>query len=219
MPATVEDAQDKLHQEILADARRQADRILRRARQEAATMVEQARREAERQRDEWLASARATADRRTALLLARLPVDQGRMRAVHVEKLLTAVRDEAATRLAPRQTPLARDLLLARIAEAIDGMAGDTFELSLSPADSQTLAEIDLDALRRMTGKPTLCIERGAPLSDQDSGPVLRDAAGRQIWDNRMTARLRRLWPALRRQLATATRLNAALTNPAEGQP
>jgi vacuolar-type H+-ATPase subunit E/Vma4 len=38
-------------------------------------------------------------------------------------------------------------------------------------------------------------------------GVIVHDAAGRQVWDNRLAPRLERLWPELRRQLAAQTGL------------
>jgi vacuolar-type H+-ATPase subunit E/Vma4 len=205
----VKDPREILRGEILADARRQAERLLRRARQEAEAIAKQAAQEAARNRDQMLEQAREAAARNTALQLARIPVARARMRAAHIERLLRDVREAAAEQIVPRRQRLSRDALLTLIADAVSAMEGETFLLQLSPADRPTLAESFLDDLRRRANKPGLEIHLGEPLADDASGPLLRDVEGRQIWDNRLSARLARLWPELRRQTAALTGLDA----------
>jgi len=210
----VKDPQATLCQEILADARRQAGRLLHRARQEAETLAAQAAQEASGHREQALEQARQTAARQTALVLARIPVARARLRAAHIERLLQSVRAAAAARLAPEAHPLSREALLTLIAEPAGAMAGETFELRLSRADRLTLTETFVDEIRRRAGKPGLELRLAEPLPDTDAGPVLSDPEGRQIWDNRLSARLARLWPALRRQAAADTGLGAPETQP-----
>ncbi len=210
----VKDPQATLRQEILADARRQAGRLLHRARQEAETLAAQAAQEASGHREQALEQARQTAARQTALVLARIPVARARLRAAHIERLLQSVRAAAAARLAPEAHPLSREALLTLIAEPAGAMAGETFELRLSRADRLTLTETFVDEIRRRAGKPGLELRLAEPLPDTDAGPVLSDPEGRQIWDNRLSARLARLWPALRRQAAADTGLGAPETQP-----
>jgi vacuolar-type H+-ATPase subunit E/Vma4 len=199
--------QERLCEEILADGRRQAERLLRRARQEAQRLAEATAAEAARFREETLARARQRADQQARMHLAKVPVEQKRLRAAHVERLLDAIRQEALQELAPARTRLARADLLPLIARAAAGLAGDRLVLRLSPADRETLAGSFIDDLRSQAGKPELHVEWGEPLPDGASGPLLQDEAGLQEWDNRLTSRLSRLWPALRRTLAAATGL------------
>ena len=214
MAETVKDPRATLRQEILADARRQAERLLRRARQDAEALAAQAEQEAAGHRGQALEQARQTAARQTALILARIPVARARLRAAHIERLLLSIREAAAARLAPPAHPLSREALLALIAEPAGAMAGETFDLRLCRADRLTLTETFLDEIRRLAGKPGLELRLAAPLPDTDAGPLLSDPEGRQFWDNRLARRLARLWPGLRRQVATVTGLDAADTNP-----
>ena len=214
MAETVKDPQATLRQEIIADARRQAERLLRRARQEAETFAAQAEQEATDHRDQALKQARQTAARQTALILARIPVARARLRAAHIERLLLSIREAAAARLAPTEHPLSREALLALIAEPAGAMAGETFEVRLSRADRLTLTDTFVDEIRRRAGKPGLELRLAEPLPDTDTGPVLSDPEERQIWDNRLARRLARLWPGLRRQVAADTGLDAADREP-----
>ena len=214
MAEAVKDPQATLRQEILADARRQAERLLRRARQEAEALAAQAEQEASGQREQTLEQARQTAARQTALVLARLPVVRARLRAAHIERRLLAIREAAAARLAPTEHPLSRDALLALIAEPAGAMAGEAFEVRLSRIDRLTLTDTFVDEIRRRAGKPGLELRLAEPLPDTDTGPVLSDPEERQIWDNRLARRLARLWPGLRRQVAADTGLDAADREP-----
>ena len=214
MAETAKNPQATLHQEILADARRQAERLLRRARQEAEALAAQAEQEACGQREQALEQARQTAARQTALVLARIPVARARLRAAHIERLLLSIREAAAARLAPTEHPLSREALLALIAEPVGAMAGETFAVRLSQADRLTLTDTFADEIRRRTGKPGLELRLAEPLPDTDAGPVLSDPEERQIWDNRLARRLARLWPGLRRQVAADTGLDAADREP-----
>jgi len=212
---TVKDPRATLRQEILADARRQAERLLRRARQDAEALAAQAEQEAAGHRGQALEQARQTAARQTALILARIPVARARLRAAHIERLLASVRADAAAQLTPPSHTLSREALLALIAGPAGAMAGETFEVRLSRADRLTLGESYLDDLRRRTGKPSLVLRLAEePLPDTETGPVLSDSEGRQLWDNRLPARLTRLWPGLRRQVAAATGLDAVDKEP-----
>ena len=215
MADPVKDPQATLRQEILADARRQAERLLRRARQDAEALAAQAEQEAAGHRGQALEQARQTAARQTALILARIPVARARLRAAHIERLLASVRAAAAAQLTPPAHALSREALLGLIAGPAGAMAGETFEVRLSRADRLALGETFLDDLRRRTGKPSLVLRLAEePFPDTETGPVLSDPEGRQLWDNRLPARLTRLWPGLRRQVAAATGLDAVDKEP-----
>lgn len=200
------DPRQVLRQEIIGDARRQAERVLRRARQECENIMATARSEAEKESRQMLDRARATAARRVALALARIPVETGRLRAAHVELLLERVRAESRDRLAAaREEPEERSSLLALASEAMRGMEGESFVMRLAPGGRQALGEEWLPALRAQAGKAGIAVTLGEPLARGENGVIVSDATGRQVWDNRVAARLERLWPALR--IAVAERL------------
>jgi len=68
-------------------------------------------------------------------------------------------------------------------------MGGANLVVRLSPADRSAVSE--------RLGRFTLV---DAP-SLNDGGAIVLDADGRRVWDNRLLARLDRLWPELRRQI------------------
>jgi len=201
------DPQQVLTGEILADARRQADRLRRRAERDATEMTDKAQREAEADRDQRLSEARADADRRRRLTLATVPVAEGRLRAARIEKVLRDIREAARERLAARDGYDYRAMLARLAAEAVREMEGQAFVLELAEADRQAYGP-DLAAdVCRLVGREGIQVSLAAGPAAIEGGVIVRDAEGRQRWDNSLAARLERLWPALRRRIAEETGL------------
>ncbi|MFO8014060.1 MAG: V-type ATP synthase subunit E [Phycisphaerae bacterium] len=201
------DPQQVLTDEILADARRQADRLRRRAERDAKATIDKAEREAETDRSERLDKARAEADRRRRLTLASVPVEEGRMRAARIEEVLEDIRTAARERLLAREGYEYRAALVRLAAEALAAMEGRTFVLELSGADRDALGPDVAAAVRDRDGREGLDVALAAEPADIAGGVIVRDAEGRQRWDNSLAARLARLWWALRRRVAADTGL------------
>ncbi|MGB2755538.1 MAG: V-type ATP synthase subunit E family protein [Phycisphaerae bacterium] len=196
--------QDVLREEILADARRQAERTVRRAEREAEDAHQKARKEADADRDSRLDAARREAERRHNLVLAAIPVEEARMRAQRVEEVLEAIRDEARARLLGRGADY-RACLVRLAAEAVSNMAGERFVLELGAADLKAVGNGLADDVRKAVGRQGLQIAVAPEPVDIEAGIIVRDDDGRQVVDNSLAARLERLWPALR--LAIGARL------------
>lgn len=198
---------DVLQDEILADAQRQAERVLKQARREAAAAAEAAAAELEAWRARQLAAAQAEAQRRAELILAGLSVEAGRLRAGRIDALLQSIYDEARQRLVSCEGLDLRRMLINLTVEAIRGMAGNRFTVSLPAVDRQLLGSGEIEAIRRMTGRPELELEIVSDPGSGSAGPVVRGSDGREVWDNRLAGRLARLWPALRCEMAVYTAL------------
>ena len=202
--------QDVLREEILADARRQAERTVRRAERDAGDALAQARKEAGADRASRLDAARREAERRRNLILAAVPVEEARMRARRTEEVLDAIRDEASRRLTERGPSGAggeeyRRTLVRLAAEAVSNMAGERFVLELGAEDLKVVGNGLADDVRRAVERQGLQIAVAPEPADIEAGIIVRDDDGRQVVDNRLAARLGRLWPALR--LAIGARL------------
>ena len=88
-------------------------------------------------------------------------------------------------------------------------MDGDAFVLKLSPADyAREVAGLAEEIARRVY-RASLRLTLVENAWTNDRGVVIEDAAGRLAWDNRLLARLERLWPELRRQIAVRGELVA----------
>lgn len=206
MAPSHQNAPEMLREEILADARREREEILRRAREEAEALLVNAALEADKFKQERLNQARAEATRRKELILATVPVEAGRLRAARVEELLECVHDDVRRRLGARVGFDYRESVARLAEEAIQQMRGNGFMVKLSAADHAAFGdELAKDFVRRFGQSLTLAISNDAAL--EEGGAIIEDTEGRQLWDNRLLARLERLWPELRRQIAVQTGL------------
>ncbi len=189
MAAHESNTPDVLMGAVLDDAHRQADAIIARTRQQAAATLEQATAEIEQAGQERLKVAQVEAARKTESIQASVSVAASRLRAARVESILQSVYDEAHHRLVARQGYDYTETLVALVTEAARHMGGTGLIVRLSPADRAAVAE--------RLGQFTLVEDP----SLTDGGAVVLDADGRRAWDNRLVARLDRLWPELRRQI------------------
>jgi vacuolar-type H+-ATPase subunit E/Vma4 len=196
-----------LKDEILADARRQAGEAAQRAKKEAEALLTKARIEAENDRRLQAQAAEAEAKRRRDLTLATIPVVVGRRRAECIESALNQIRDEAAGQLAARQGFDYRQAVIRLAAEALAKMDGTRFVLEVAEGDQQALGQGWVEEVGRQSGRGGLELSTEPAKTKNQAGVIIRDVQGRQVWDNTLPARLERLWPALRRELAVATRL------------
>lgn len=202
-------AAEVLRTEILSAARREADRLLARAQTEAEAMLAQVRADAERIRAERLTWARAEAERRRALRLATVPVETSRLRAARVGQLLQTIHEAARQRLQARAGFDYREALIGLAVEAIRQMEGDAFVVKLSPPDQAAFGETLASEVMERLNRPALSIHVDSDSAITHGGVIIEAGTGRQIWDNRFHARLERLWPELRRQIAAQTLLIA----------
>jgi len=196
------DPQRVLTEEILADARRQAERAIARANREAKEITGKAQAQADAERQERLAAARDEADRRRRLALATVPIEVARMRAERAEVVLQSIYDEARRRLGAREGFDYRETVAALAADAGKRLQGDAVVLELAAADAEALGADLADDVRRRVGRDGLEIRVAADPAGISGGVIVRDAEGRQFWDNSLEGRLKRFWPMLRPQIA-----------------
>ncbi len=214
MTAAHSDSQQVLREEILAEARRQSERILKHGQGDAEATVAKARAAAAKEHQDLLQAAKTEAVRRRELALATVPVEAGRRRAARIEEILQSIREEARRRLLAREGFDYREVLTALAAEAIGKMEGDKFVLELALADRQAFGDAWVQEVgrRAAAGRPeseraSLEVRLAAEPADIQGGVRIRDVEGRQAWDNSLDARLDRLWSAMRRQIAVETSL------------
>lgn len=210
-------SQEVLRDEILADARRQAERAVRKAEREGQAAIEKAKEEAQRERDEKLAAAQAEAERKRMLTLATVPVDIGRMRAAKAEQMLHSLREQAAECLESRQGFDYGQTLPQLAVEAISHMEGDAFVLALGKVDLDAYGPTLADRVREAAGRSNVTISVDPQPAAISNGVVIRDLDGRQVWDNSLDARLDRMWPLMRSHLAEQLGLQT-VSEPSGGQ-
>jgi vacuolar-type H+-ATPase subunit E/Vma4 len=198
---TNQNSTDILREEILADARREGEEIVSRARQDAETSLTCATAEADQVRQGRLDQARREAARKSALILATVPVETGRLRAARVETLLESVYEEARRRLLAREGFEYRETVIALAAHAINRMSGAEFIVKLSEAEQTILGDRLAEEITHHVERPvSITILHAGDITG--GGVVIEDAEARQVWDNHLLKRLERLWPELRQQIA-----------------
>lgn len=199
---------EMLRAEILAEARRESEEIIRRAQSEAISLLAAAKAEADKLHQERQDAAKAEAARRSEMALATVPVEAGRIRSERIESILESVREEARHRL------LAHDFddhetLVVLAAEAVRQMPGAEFFLKISSTDAAAFGGKLAEEVVQRAGHSSLKLSVSPDPSITDGGVIVGDAEGFRIWDNRLLSRLERLWPELRRQIAIQTSLVA----------
>ena len=193
MSTPVKNPEDILRREILADAKRQAERVLRKARSDADDIAAAAEKAIADERAKVFGSADGEASRRSGLILAKVPVEEARIRAARAETVLNSVRDAVRARLAAEAMTPSR--LLALVTEAVR-------IVSLSLTDRAVL-DRNLNwqlAVARDCGHSVEVADE--PLPEGSAGPCVAARDGSRICDNRLSSRLERMWPALRCDIA-----------------
>ncbi len=198
---TNQNSTEKLHEEILAEARKESEEIIARARHDAEIFLTSADAVAERTRQEKLDQARAEADIKSGLIRATIPVETGRLRTSRVETLLESVHEEARRRLVSREGFEYRETVIILASDAIRQMTGDAFVVKLSWADQAILGDGLAEKIALRVGR-SVNITVSLEPDITESGVMVEDGEARQVWDNRLVKRLERLWPELRRQIA-----------------
>jgi len=204
---------ESLRDEILADAQRQAERLIHKAEREAQSFIDKATADSRQEQQSKLAAAQASADRSRTLMLATLPVDIGRTRSVRVERELLTLRDRVREALDTRAGFDYEQTLVNLAAEALGRMEGDEFILELSVQDLKAMGQTLPAAVRKQIGRSHITITVSSEPADITGGVIIRDLVGRQVWDNSLRARLNRLWPQLRNQLAESLGLVSDATH------
>jgi len=216
MEQTQQNSPDALCAEILADATRQGGQIRHRAETEAASILSNAASEAEKVRSKTIEHARITAKKQTEMILETVKVERRRMHSARVEALLESVRDEVRRRLRPADAE-AREIVVALAAEAIGQMPANDLVARISVADQSAFGNGLAEEIIRQARRPQLRLTIYADATLTSGDVTVQDTDGSQFWDNRLQARLQRLWPELRRQIAVAAGLVS--DNNASGGP
>lgn len=200
-----EETEKVLSGEILQDARRRAERVVKRAEREGEKVLERARREAEGFRENLLSHADRRIARERRVFDAGLDLEERMLRLKAQGELLDEVFAEALKRLRQHHGFDYPSVLGNLAAEGILAMTGDAFVLRLRKDDLKTLKntlprEVQTLVRERSGRKVSVTVtENAAPI---EVGVVIESADGRQRFDNSFAGRLRRMQHELRFRLA-----------------
>jgi len=191
-----------LSDEILKDAATKAERIRKRAERDAKKLLGDAAKEAEAAGETILGVARRRGERAAQCVLATVDQEaRGDLLAAQ-ERELDKLFEAAGRRLADRSACDYPAVVAGLAAQAIQAMGADRVALELAEADRPMATEAWLAEVRRRVGRDVAVTVSQEPAAI-DGGVVVRSADGRLLYDNSFAARLRRLRPELRRELAT----------------
>ncbi len=200
------DQGNTLEQEILADARRRADRALQHAQREADRIVNEAKDAAGQEQQKLMEGVRHRVERQERMQEARLDQELHRLRRQAFEEVVGRVRDEAEKELnALADSEDGRQMLVRLAVSAIEPMRGDGFVLVLRPEDREHWGGRIAEEVRSAVSSE-LSRQVSVQVADEDlkarGGLVVRGDGTRELVDQTFEARMGRLWEDIRGQVA-----------------
>jgi vacuolar-type H+-ATPase subunit E/Vma4 len=197
------DSSEALCNEILAHAGREHDEIVQCAKRDAEDLVNKAHAGADNARQKRIDEARSEGERLRDITLASASVEARRLRLERIEGLLESIRTDVREKLSGlRRDGTYGDIIIDLVASAINEMTGEDFTVRLPEEDRSVLGTDIGRQIAAKAGCPEGSIKISFEPMMQGGGPVIEDATGARVWDNRFPARLERLWPEFRRLIA-----------------
>lgn len=193
--------------EILADARKQAERIVKRAKRDAEGAVSRAREIAEKDAVQIVEAGRAQAAIKARAISSGVDQEIKKRDLAAREAIIDHVRDTALKVLAERERDqnAYRAALAGLIVDAVRQMAGDRFLVAFRAQEPDAVAEGALAAaLERLAAehKRPVSLERAPKPIRAAGGCIVQSADGRELANETFEERLRRLWPGIREEVA-----------------
>ena len=200
------DGTDALQQQILTDARRQAEPLVKRARRQAEELLRKAEQEAERRREQVRAQAQQRGEAAAQRVRARAELEAENIRRRAQEDILQQARQRAMDSLCDMVVCDQYPEMLLRLALAgLAAMDGMRFEIVMRAKDREAHGKHAAHALRDRAaselGRQVIVTAADETIT-ASGGLVVRRADGRQVCDQTFEVRLDRLWPELRVDIA-----------------
>ena len=190
--------EDKLKQELLADANAQAAEIMARAQEEADRMIEQARQHAAERREARLAAAMEEAEKRCRSIFADIELETSRRWLRKQEACIDELLQTALAK-ADKAEGFDRASSLASLAkEALAAIGDRDSSVFFNPADEVVVTRDWLQKLSREVypGSTSVYVLKADP--SIDGGIVLETKDGARQVDNSYRTRLLRMKDGLR---------------------
>lgn len=195
MKADVQENMDSLSRAIMAEARGDAEHLLKDARERAETIRKQAQEQVEQLRQEILDRAKQEADQTRGQNVATAQLKARTMQLERREIVLDRVFDTALTELPSVQKWTEYpEIALNLLREAIQQLQVNEVVVRADAYTQSVLPEAVLQDLGRELNAQ---ISMGEPL-EQGTGVMVETANGRLQFDNTLETRLRRMQNSLR---------------------
>ena len=192
--------EDKLRQEILGDAKLNAERIVARAKNEAQKTIDAAQAEVDQKREERLREANEDIDAKCHSIMLDVQRESTRHWLLQREKCIDDMFQEAV-RQASETTGEAHDKSLQQLAEeALSAIGPAPVRVIFNSKDAAIITEAWLHAIAsRIFGEKapqvTFTLE---PADDAPAGIAFATLDGARTFDNSYAARLRNMKDTLR---------------------
>ena len=188
--------EDKLREEILADATRKARRATERAERDAAKARQSAEAENERLREQLLDESGRRADEQATAVLASIDHERRRRWLLNREQVLDAMSIQALTQIAMLPAGERRESLRQLLREALDAVRDPAVVIHAPPAAAAILEDgLAAAVARELFGDSAAVTVVDDGVAD---GLTVVAADGRRRYDNTYAERLRRSSPDLR---------------------
>lgn len=190
--------EEKLIQEILADAQAKAEKIIARARNEADAMMEQSRKDAVRKREARLADANARADKACKTIQLDIDIEINRRWLKRQEQCINDLLDEALSELKGLAGDARHNSLRALADEALRAIGNVDCLVSIHPDDAGFVTESWLQSLATSI-YPGSALRYEIKVDEGISGGLVFETTdGRCEFDNTYSMRLERMREDLR---------------------
>jgi len=186
-----------LSRAITEEGHREVEKLLAQALEEAERIVAEARDQAEKQYEEEVLSGRSKAHAEARRVLDTAELEARRRVMAFRQQVLQEVLAALEERLKRfRNEPAYGDFLVSAVREAIEHLPGKEFVVELEEQDAEAMK----DRVEETAGELSVTIEVRR-LTALDGGARVYSADQRLLFDNSLTARLKRAQDAIRQDI------------------
>jgi len=200
-----ESADKKLDREILADAKSQAERNIKKAEREAEGILARAGEEAKQHSGKIIGNAKERASAKAAVIKASIEVEARRLALAAREDTIQSILGESLQRMDAKSDYDYPGSLIGLGAGAVAKMSGDSFVVTLDGKDANSLGEQVLKGIEERTKSGdgrNIQLRLAENPSPVGAGIIVETADGRERVDNSFEKRLERYRAQLRREIA-----------------
>ncbi len=200
-----ESADKKLDKEILADAKAQAERNIKKAEREAEGTLARAGEEARQHSGKIIENAKERASARVAVIEASIEVEAKRLALAAKEDTIQSILGESLQRMETKSNYDYPESLVSLGAEAVAKMSGESFVVTLDDKDANSLGDHVLKGIEERVksgGGRNIRLRLAENPSHIGAGVIIETADGRERVDNSYKKRMERYRAQLRREIA-----------------
>lgn len=189
----MKEQEEKLQKEILNDAQRKKERILKRARSDAEKLMKEAKKEHEKRRELRLSQAERTAEERSCAVLAGIRQEIKKQELTLVESVLESIFEDALVRFRAQKGKEREEALERLCLESVQALGSNDVKVHMSSSDYSEFGKCVEKAVSQIAIHATVESSK-----DVEDGVTATSVDGRKRCVNTYEARLARRKPELR---------------------